>query len=82
MEPHPHPHLARDEHLLTLCRSGQRRDRIREGVQERVPLRIDLDAAVSGERGAQKTAVPYQRIHVARLTELFDQSRRALDISE
>ena len=62
VQAHPHLDRRRRERLLTLRRSGQRLDRIGEGEQERVSLRIDLDAAVRGEGGAQKPAVLGERV--------------------
>ncbi len=58
------PHVDRPggERLLTLGRCGERLDGIGECVQEGVSLRIDLDAAVSGEGAAQETAVLGERL--------------------
>ena len=66
VQAHPHLDRARRERLLTLRRSSQRLDRIGEGIQKRVPLCVDLDAAVSGEGGAQEPAVLRERVDVAR----------------
>src|SRR5205807_4091480 len=53
-----------------------------EGVEECVPLRVDLDAAVLGKSGPQEPAVLGQRLHITFLPQLFDQPRRALDVCE
>ena len=81
---HAHPHFdgAWRERLLTLSSSSQRLDRIGKGIQKRVPLCVDLDAAVSGEGGAQEPAVLGERVDVAVLAQLLDQPRRALDVGE
>ena len=82
VQAHPHLDGAWRERLLTLSSSSQRLDRIGKGIQKRVPLRVDLDAAVSGEGGAQKPAVLRERLDVAGLAQLLDQPRRALDVRE
>ena len=82
MQAHPHLDGAWRERLLTLRRSGQRLDRIGKRVQERVSLRVDLDAAVRGEGAAQEPAVLGERLDIAGLAELLDQPRRALDVGE
>ena len=70
------------ERILSLRRSGQRLDRIGKGEQERVPLRVDLNAAVRGKGGTQKPAVLRERIDVAGLAQLLDQPGRPLDVGE
>ena len=82
VQAHPHLDLARRERLLTLRRSGQRLDRIGKGIQERVPLCVHLDAAVSGKGGAQKPAVLRERVDVPGLAQLLDQPGRPLDVRE
>ena len=54
-------------------------DRIREDVQERVALRVDLNASVRAKSTAQETTVFRQRVDVAGLAEFLDQPRRTLD---
>src|SRR5204863_699476 len=53
-----------------------------EGVQKGVSLRVDLDAAVGAEGGAQKTAMLRQCLDVVGLAELLYQSRRAVDVCQ
>ena len=72
VQAHPHLDLAGRERILSLRRSGQRLDRIGKGKQERVPLCVDLDAAVRGKGGTQKPAVLRERIDVAGLAQLLD----------
>jgi hypothetical protein len=52
-----------------------------EGYEEGVALAVDLDAAVLGEGIPQQAAMLGNNGAVA-LAELFEQPRRALDISE
>ena len=54
----------------------------REGDEERVALRVDLDAAVRGEGRAQCTTVLGQRLRVRLRPERVKQPRRALDVGE
>ena len=82
VQPHPHLYRARRERLLALICGGQRLPRIGKDVEKRVPLRVDLHAAMRGERDAQNTAVLRERPHVGFFAELVDQPRRALDVSE
>ncbi len=44
VQPHPYLDLAGRERLLTICCGGERLDWIGEGIQEGVPLRVDLDS--------------------------------------
>ena len=53
----------------------------RERDEERVPLRVDLDAAVLCERVAHHTPVLGQQLRIP-LAELVQQPRRALDVRE
>ncbi len=53
----------------------------REGEEERVPLRVDLDAAALGERVAHQPTVVGEDAVVA-VTELLQERRRALDVAE
>jgi hypothetical protein len=81
VEPHPDAHLPVGERLLTLERRRGCVGRTREGDEERVPLGVDLDAAVARERLAQRAPVLCEHRGVA-VAELMEQSRRALDISK
>ena len=53
-----------------------------ERDEERIAFVVDLVAAVTGERLAQKAAVLAERVPVALSTELVQQLRRALDVRE
>ena len=53
----------------------------RECDEERVALRVDLDAAVPCERVPQRTTVLAQQLRVV-LAVLVEQPRRALDVRE
>ena len=67
--------------LACLGRGGERVRRAREGDDERVALRIHLDAAVPRESVAQHHPVLAQELGVA-LPVLAQQPRRALDVRE
>ena len=54
----------------------------REGDEEGVALRVDLDAAVGRERLAQRAPVLGERFAVRVRAELPEQARRALDVGE
>ena len=54
----------------------------REGDEERVALRVDLDPAVGGESLPQRTTVLGQRLRVRLRPERVKQPRRALDVGE
>src|SRR5205809_5939258 len=82
VQAHPHLDLAGRERLLTLRSGSQRFDWIGEGIQERIPLCVDLDAAVSGEGGAQQPAMLRERIDVGGFAELLEEPRRPLDIGQ
>src|SRR6266849_9907622 len=65
-------------------RCDRRRHRVlgaTEGDEERVPLRVDLVAAVLGERLAQDPLVIGERVAVA-ISQLLEQLRRTLDVSK
>ncbi len=70
--------------LERVARVGGRRHCVRcarEGNEERVALRVDLDAVVSRERFSQGAAVLREEIRVAR-SVLLEEPRRALDVGE
>ena len=67
---------------LRLTRGGRRALRGRKRDEERVALRVDLDAAVCGERLAQKAPVLRERLGVRVWSERVQQPRRALDVRE
>jgi hypothetical protein len=80
---HAHAHADRRaaERLLTFTRRRKSVTRAREGDEERVALGVDLDAAVSLERGAERAPVLAQRLGVS-VAELVEQLRRAFDVGE
>ena len=87
VQPHPHEDGAAVRPVVrgvgALHLDG-RLDRVagaREGEEERVALRVDLDAAALGERVAHQPAVVGEDAVVA-LAELLQQRRRALDVAE
>ena len=62
----------------------RRSDRVRglaERDEERVPLRVDLDASVPLERIAEQGAVLCESDYVA-VTELLEEASRAFDVGE
>ena len=64
---------------LSLDRGLHSIPRACEGEEERVSLRVDLDAVQLGERVADDLAVLGQDVPVA-IAELFEEHRRALDV--
>jgi hypothetical protein len=78
VETHPH---RKGELLLCLSCRGDRRSGRREGDEEGISLRVDLDAAVASEGLAQHAPVLGEGVRV-RLAELRQQPRRALDVRE
>ena len=60
----------------------ERPGRRREGEEEGVALRVDLDAAVASARLADDAAVLGERLRVGLGAELVQQPRRALDVGE
>ena len=79
VQAHPHRQL---ELLLRLARGLERARRGREGDEERVALRVDLDAAVPLERLAQDAPVLGERARVVLRAELVQKPRRPLDVGE
>ena len=87
VQPHPHPHRRAVGPLVGLERALGR-DRGANGiagaperVEERIALRVDLRAAVRGERLADDPPVVARHIGV-RVAELLEQPGRALDVGE
>ena len=64
VDAHPHADRAGRERLLALGGCPQRAGRRRERVEERVSLRVHLDAAVPGECLAERLPVLGQRVGV------------------
>ena len=81
VEAHSDTERAVLERPLGVGRSTQRVGRAREGDKERVALRVDLDAAVSGEGVAQDPTVLSENAGVG-VAELVKEPRRALDVGE
>ena len=81
---HSDPHLngAAAKSLMRLFRSGERAVRRRECDEERVSLRVNLDAAVSRERIPQSSPALNERLAVQLGAELLQQPRRAFDVCE
>jgi len=65
VQPHPHPDRAASQRLLRRPRSRGRPRGGREGDEERIPLRVDLDAAVRGERCPHQPPMLRQRLGIA-----------------
>ena len=82
VQPHAHADRSRLEPLARRLRGRRRSSRCRERDEERVALRVDLDAAVRGRRLAHDAPVLRERVGVARRPELVQQARRALDVGE
>ena len=82
MQAHPHLDGARLQRRLARGGGGQRLDRIGIGVEEGVALRVDLGTTMRGEGASQKAAVLGERLDVALLAELLDETRGAFDVRE
>jgi hypothetical protein len=78
------PHLNRPggERLGELPCRCQRSLRRREGDEEGVALRVDLDAAVAGEGLAQRAPVLRERLRIALCSQLVQELGRALHVGE
>ena len=63
-------------------RGGECPGRCREGEEEGVALRVDLDPALGGTRLADDTPMLGQRLRVGLGAELVQQLRRPLDVGE
>src|SRR6266487_2073445 len=79
VETHPDRQLE-----LRLCGAGgvKGSGRSRERNQERVALRVHLDAAASPGRLTQNAAVLRERIRIVLRAELLQEPRRPLDVGE
>jgi len=55
---------------------------VRECIEKRIALGVDLDAAVCCKRRAEKHAVVRERLDIAVLAEFVDQPRRSLNVGE
>jgi hypothetical protein len=81
VQSHPHAHPTICERALRLLCSRGPIVRALERNEERVALRVDLDAVVAPERLPQQPTMVRQDVDVA-VTELLEESRRALDVGE
>jgi len=81
VQPHAHPDRALRERALAVLGGGDGIGRAAEGDEERVTLRVHLDAVVVGKRRAKTTPVLEQGLPVV-VAELVQQLRRALDVRE
>ena len=77
----PHPHGASRQLRLDFSCGCDGVTRAFEREEERVALRVDLDPAVAGERGAHDSAVLREHVGVA-VAELVEQASGALDVRE
>ena len=67
---------------LSLCAAADRSWGGREGEEERVSLRVHLDAALGRAGVADDASVLGERLRVLLCAELVQELRRALDVSE
>jgi len=81
MQSHAHPNRAVREGALAVRGGGDGIRSPAEGDEERVTLRVYLDAVVRGEGGPETSAMLVQGLSVA-VAELMQQPRRALHIRE
>jgi hypothetical protein len=78
---HAHPNRAGAERILAGLRGGNGVRGTREGDEEGVPLRVDLDAAVPLERFAECAPMLGEHVGVV-LAELVQEPGRTLDVGE
>ena len=81
VQPHAHANRPACKCALGVRSSGDRVRRAGERDEERITLRVDLDALVSGERRAESPPMLVQRLPVVD-AELMQQPRRALHVRE
>ena len=81
VQPHPHPHRAARKRELRIGRRRHRIGRTREGDEERVTLRVDLDSLVAPPGLPQRTTVLGQHLRIP-VAQLLQQPRRPLDVRE
>ena len=81
VQPHPHAYRPVGQRALAVRGSGDRVRRAGEGDEERVTLRVDLDALVVGKRRAESPPMLVQRLPVP-VAELVQQPRRPLHVRE
>ena len=81
VETHAHADRTIGERVTAFGRGRQRLPRLRERDEERVALRVHLEAAVPREGVTQHPPVLRQHLRVG-VPELVQQPRRALDVGE
>ena len=81
MQPHPHANRPLGECALAVRSGGNCARRTGERNEERITLRVDLDALVLGKRRPEPPPMLVQCLPVV-VAELVQQSRRALDVGE
>ena len=81
VQPHPNANRSIRQRTLAIGRGGNGIRRAGEGDEERIALRVDLDALVLRERRPQTPPMLLQRLAIAVL-ELAQQPRRALHVRE
>ena len=81
VQPHPHADRPVGQRALAVSGSGDGVRRAGEGDEERITLRVDLDALVLGKRRAESPPMLVQRLPVV-VAELVQQPRRALHVRE
>ena len=82
VQAHAHADRSRLEPFARRARRLRRSSGCRKGDEERVALRVDLDAAVRRRRLAHDPPVLGERVGVPRRPELVQQPRRPLDVGE
>ena len=82
VQTHPHPDRSTCERRLRRRRGRHCPTRIRKHDEERIPLRIDLHAAMHPERLTQHTPMLRQRIRIRLFAELVQQLGRPLHVGE
>ena len=73
---------AREQSVLCFTRRVDCASLGGEGDEERVPLRVNLDAAMAGERVAQDAAMLEQGRAIGIRAQFVQQLRRALHVGE
>src|SRR2546423_15102458 len=81
MDPHAHAKRVGRERKLSVPRRSERVARPRKGEEERVALRVDLDAPVSSERRTERASVGCERLGVP-VAKLLQLPRRPFDVRE
>ena len=82
VQAHAHADRTGGQRLLALAGGLDRLGRGRERIEERVPLRVDLHAAVARERLPQQPPVVGERLLIRLRAQLVQQARGPLDVGE